>query len=97
MATYIMLGNFTDEGIRNVKDAPARAKAFKETAEKLGIVVKGSYAVQGQYDIVQIVETPDELAVTSLVLSIAGLGHIRWQTLRAYTAQDWASILQRMP
>lgn len=97
MATYIMLGNFTDQGIRNAKDAPERAKAFKAAAEKLGIAVRGSYAVQGQYDVVQIVEAPDELAVTALVLSISSLGHLRWQSLRAFTAVEWTTILQKMP
>lgn len=97
MATYIMLGNFTEQGIRNAKDAPERAKAFKASAEKLGIAVRGSYAVQGQYDVVQIVEAPDELAVTALVLSISGYGHLRWQSLRAFTAAEWATILQKVP
>jgi uncharacterized protein with GYD domain len=61
MPTYIMLLNFTDQGIRNIKDSPKRADAFKNTAKKAGATVKEVFWTLGQYDVVTIVEAPDDV------------------------------------
>jgi uncharacterized protein with GYD domain len=58
MPTYIVLANFTEQGIRNIKDSPKRADAFKDTAKKAGATVKDLFWTLGQYDIVAIVEAP---------------------------------------
>jgi uncharacterized protein with GYD domain len=97
MATYCILGNFTDQGVRNAKDSPKRADAFKEMAKKCGATVKEVYWAQGQYDIVTILEAPDDLAVTSLGLSAGALGNIRTQTLRLFSAADMKTIIDKMP
>ena len=68
MATYCILGSFTEQGVRNAKDSPKRADAFKQMAKKCGVTVKDVYWAQGQYDLVTILEAPDDLAVTSLAL-----------------------------
>ena len=96
MALYIVLGSFTDQGIRNVKDSPKRAEAFKSMAKKSGATVKEIYWTLGQYDIVAIVEAPDEIAMTALGLSTGTLGNVRTQTLRAFTAADMKTILGKM-
>ena len=77
MATYIVLANFTDQGVRDAKDTLKRAEAFKELAKKHGVTVKDIYWTQGQYDIVTITEASDEMAATALALTIGGLGNIR--------------------
>ena len=59
MATYIVLTNFTEQGIRNVKDTVKRAEAFKESAGKFGVTVKDIYWTLGRYDLVVTVEGPD--------------------------------------
>jgi uncharacterized protein with GYD domain len=59
MATYIVLANFTEEGIRKIKDSPKRADAFKDMAKKVGATVKELFWTLGQYDVVAIVEAPD--------------------------------------
>jgi len=59
MATFIILANFTDQGIRNVKDSPARLEAFKQMAEKQGVAVRGAYYTVGAYDLVIIAEGND--------------------------------------
>ena len=69
MATYCVLGSFTEQGVRGAKDSPKRAEAFKEMAKKCGVTVKEVYWAQGQYDVVTILEASDDLAVTSLALS----------------------------
>ena len=97
MATYCILGNFTEQGVRNAKDSPKRADAFKEMAKKCGATVKELYWAQGQYDVVTILEAPDDLAVTSLGLSVGALGNIRTQTLRLFSAADMKTVIDKMP
>src|SRR5215204_1897079 len=96
MATYIVLANFTDQGVRNAKDTLKRAEAFKELAKKHGVTVKDIYWTQGQYDIVTITEAADEMAATALALSIGGQGNIRTETLRAFSAEDMKTIIGKM-
>ena len=60
MATYVVLAKFTDQGIRNAKESPKRADAFKGMAKTFGVTVKELVWTQGHYDIVTIVEAPDE-------------------------------------
>src|SRR5215471_6161793 len=89
MATYVVLANFTDQGIRNVKDSPKRADAFKEMAKTFGVTVKELVWTQGRYDIVTIIEAPDESAAMSLNLSLGALGNVRTETLRKETKGGW--------
>ncbi|MGH9425136.1 MAG: GYD domain-containing protein [Terriglobia bacterium] len=97
MATYIVLGNFTDQGVRSVKETTKRAEAFKEMARKAGIKVKEVYWTLGQYDLVTILEAPDEETATALGLSASALGNIRTQTLRAFSAEEMGRIIAKMP
>ena len=83
MATYVVLAKFTDQGIRNAKESPKRADAFKEMAKTFGVTVKELVWTQGRYDIVTIVEAPDESATMSLNLSLGALRNVRTETLRA--------------
>jgi uncharacterized protein with GYD domain len=96
MPTYIVLGNFTEQGIRNVKDTAKRAQAVRDTAKKLKITVKETYWTLGQYDVALIVDAPDEASVTALGLSVGALGNVRTQTLRAFSAEEIGQILSRM-
>jgi uncharacterized protein with GYD domain len=96
MATYVVLGNFTDQGIRNAKDSPKRADAFKDMAKKSGVTVKEVFWTQGQYDIVTIVEAPDDVSATALALSVGALGNVRTQTLRAFSAADMKKVIGKM-
>ena len=96
MPTYITLSRFTDEGVRNAKDSPERAEAFREMAKKHGVTVRDIYWTQGRYDVVTITEAPDDMAATALTLSIAGLGNVRTETLRAFSATDMQTIIGKM-
>ena len=96
MPTFITLVNFTDQGIKNIKESPKRAKAFQDLAKKLGCTVKELYWTQGQYDLVTIVDAPDEQTMSALVLTVAGLGNIRGQTLRAFSAAEFGAIIKKM-
>ena len=96
MSTFISLINFTEQGIKNVKDSPARAQAFREMAKKLDVEVKAIYWTVGAYDIVAITEGSDE-AVTSALLAVGSAGNVRTQTLRAFDADGMRKILKKMP
>src|SRR5258708_6439685 len=84
MVTYVVLTKFTDQGIRNAKDSPKRADAFKQMAKTFGVTVKDIFWTQGRYDIVTIVEAPDESAAMSLNLSLGALGIVRTATMDAF-------------
>ena len=88
-----MLAKFTDQGIRNAKESPKRADAFKEMAKTFGVTVKELVWTQGRYDIVTIVEAPDESAAMSLNLSLGALGNVRTETLRAISAAEMTKII----
>jgi uncharacterized protein with GYD domain len=96
MPTYIMLGQFTDQGIRNVKDTTKRAEALKEMAKKVGATVKEVYWTLGAYDIASVVEAPDDMSATALFLSVGALGNVRTQTLRAYSPEEMGRVLGKM-
>jgi uncharacterized protein with GYD domain len=96
MATFISLLNFTDQGIRNVKDSPDRYEAFRAMAEKLGVMVKDLYYTVGHYDVVVVMEGSDE-AVTTALLKVGSLGNVRTETLRGFSLDDMKKIIGKMP
>jgi uncharacterized protein with GYD domain len=96
MATFISLLNFTDQGIRNVKDSPDRYEAFRAMAENLGVTVKDVYYTVGHYDVVAVMEGSDE-AVTTALLKVGSLGNVRTETLRGFSLEDMKKIIGKMP
>lgn len=96
MATYIMLANFTDQGIRNVKDTTRRADAFKDLAKDAGATVTDIYWTLGQFDVVVIIDAPDDAVMTGLGLALGKSGNVRTQTLRAFSQPDMNNILARV-
>jgi uncharacterized protein with GYD domain len=96
MATYLVLGQFTDQGIRNVKKTTKRAEDFKTMAAKAGATVKEVYWTLGHYDVASIVEAPDDATVNTLLVSVGALGNVRTQTLRAFSSVEMEQILDKM-
>jgi len=96
MVTYVVLAKFTDQGIRNAKESPKRADAFKEMAKTFGVAVKDIVWTQGQYDVVTIVEAPDESSAMALNLSLGALGNVRTETMRAFSATEMTNIVGKM-
>jgi uncharacterized protein with GYD domain len=96
MVTYVVLAKFTDQGIRNAKESPKRAEAFREMAKTFGVTVKEIVWTQGRYDVVTFIEAPDESSAMSLSLSLGALGNIRSETLRAYSADEMTKIVGNM-
>jgi uncharacterized protein with GYD domain len=96
MATYIVLGNYTDQGIRNIKDAPKRTEAVKEMAKKTGVTLKETFWTLGTYDFVSILEAPNDETIIAFGMSVGALGNVRTQTLRAFSAGDMAGIIGKV-
>ena len=96
MFTYIALSNFTDQGIRNVKETTQRAEAVKEAGKKFGAKMTQIYWTLGKYDVVAIIEAPDDASATAFALAIGMSGNVRTQTLRAYTATEMNGILGKL-
>jgi uncharacterized protein with GYD domain len=96
MPTYIVLGNFTDQGVRAVKDTTKRAAALKDMGKKHKVTIKEVYWTLGAFDVATIVEAPDDAAVTAFGLGVGALGNVRTQTLRAFSSEEMGQILSRM-
>ena len=93
MSTYFVLINWTDEGIKNVKDSPKRVDAAKKAVKEIGGEVKAFYMLQGRYDAVLIMEMPNDEALAKFLLKIGSLGNVRTSTLRAYPEAEYRKII----
>ncbi|MBE7522684.1 MAG: GYD domain-containing protein [Burkholderiales bacterium] len=95
MATYVVLANFTDQGIRNVKDSPERLAAFRAAAEKLGFSIRHAYYTVGAHDMAVVVEGPDD-AITAGLLKLGSLGNVRTTSMRAWSVDEMKAIIGRI-
>lgn len=96
MATYVTLFNWTDQGVRNAKESPDRVQQATSAFGSMGVNITAIYWTQGEYDLVGIVEAPDDQTMAAAVLQLAGAGNVRTKTLRAFNQQEMQQILQRM-
>ena len=97
MPTYIVLNNWTDQGIRNVKDSPKRLDATRKAIEAAGGKVLGYYLTMGRYDSVMIVEGPSDEVAATLALGAGSQGSIRTETLKAFTEAEYRKIIAKIP
>ena len=97
MPTYITLYNWTEQGIRNVKEAPARIQASIKAAEAAGGKVLGVYLTMGKYDLVAISEAPNDEAAAANLLTQGMQGNVRSMTLKAFTTDQFAKIVKKLP
>ena len=93
MPTYLSLGNWTDQGIRNVKDAGKRIDAAKKMMKDAGGELKAFYMTMGVYDLVTIAEAPSDEVVAKVLLTIGGIGNVRTTTLRAFNEAEAKKII----
>ena len=94
--TYILLATYTEQGLKGIKDTVKRTHSVKELAKKAGLAMKESYWTLGAYDVVAVFEAPDDESMTAFSLSVAKLGNVKTQTLRAFSSNDMAGILAKM-
>jgi uncharacterized protein with GYD domain len=96
MPNYIVLVNWTDQGIRNVKDTIKRAKSFEGAIEKADGKSLGFYYTMGRYDFVAIIEAPNDEAIASVLYSTGSLGNVRTETLKAFSMDEAANIIEKL-
>ncbi len=96
MAMYVCLLQFTEEGIRNVKDTIKRAAAATAEAEKMGVKVTESFWTMGAYDVVLLLEAPNDETVSAFSLKIGALGNVKSQTMRAFSRKEMEGILAKV-
>ena|SRR5680860_688361 len=97
MPTYVMLMNITDQGIKNIKQAPERAAAGIKAFEAIGGKVTAFYATLGAYDYVAIGEAPSEEAGVAFSLSLGSQGNVHVTTLRGFNPEEFAKIVALVP
>ncbi len=96
MPHFITLVKWTDQGIRNVKDAPKRAQNYRSEVEKAGGKVQIFFTL-GEYDIVAVGEMPSDEAYFKVALWNGSLGNVRTTTLKAWTEADGAKVIGQLP
>ena len=93
MPTYVMLTNLTAEGVRTLKNNPARVAEVNKEVEQIGAKVQAQYATLGQYDFVTIVEAPDEKTMAKVSVELGSRGTMTSQTLAAMPANELSDSL----
>jgi uncharacterized protein with GYD domain len=94
--TYINLVSRADQGIMNIKEAPQRVDACKKVIEAAGGKLTGFYLTMGKYDIVTIIDAPNDEALANITLSTGSKGSIRTETLKAFTEEQFRSMVAEM-
>ena len=96
MPRYVVLVNWTEQGLKNVKETLQPTDSGSDLAEKHGLKLEQAYWIVDPYDMVTIFEAPEEEALSAHLLEIGSLGNVRTTTLRAYSEQEMSGILQRL-
>ncbi len=94
MSAYIMLFNYTDQGLRNIKKSPGRLDAARKVAEELGGKLGDLYLTMGAYDLVAISEFPDDATAATFVLRLGVFGNVRTTTVKAFPENAYRKIVE---
>lgn len=97
MPTFILSLNWTNQGIRSVKDAPKRSKAAHQLAKKMGVEIKQIFLTSGDSDLVVIVDSPNGDNVAKLSLALGAQGNVRTRTARAWSEPEYTKLIAELP
>jgi uncharacterized protein with GYD domain len=97
MPTYVTLFKYTQQGITNIKGSPERLRKNMEAVQKAGGKLIGVWSTMGKYDMVAVSEWADDQAAASFVLAIGGQGSVSTMTMRAFTPDEFAQIVEKIP
>jgi uncharacterized protein with GYD domain len=97
LSHYIILINWTEQGISKINESPDRYSSFKALVEIAGGKLIGGYYTLGEYDVVIIIEAPNDEVVMSLMLKVSSAGKVRTKTLKAFTAEEGIKIIKDLP
>jgi uncharacterized protein with GYD domain len=94
LSHYILLINWTEQGISKIKESSDRYNSFKASLEKAGGKLIGGYYTLGEYDLVIIIEAPNDEIVMSLMLKVGSAGNVKTKTLKAFAAEEAIKIIR---
>ena len=96
MPTYVLLFNWTDQGVKGAKDTVNRYEAARPQLEQAGVTIRDIYWTMGPHDIVVIAEAADDETLSSGLLALAGQGNLRTLTMRAFSADEMRGVVGQM-
>lgn len=96
MTTYVMLGRWTDQGIRNVRESPKRLDGAKEMLKGMGGEIKTFYLVMGGHDLIVVYEAPDDAVAARFTMMLGMLGNVRTETLKAFPEHAYREIINSL-
>jgi uncharacterized protein with GYD domain len=94
---FMLSLNFTDQGIRSIKDTSKRIKAARDLAKKLGAEMKQLYLTTGEHDLVVFVEASSGDHIAKFALAVGSLGNIRSRTSRLWTEEEYVKMVSELP
>jgi len=97
MPTYILLMKITDQGIKTIKDAPMRVEEGIKAFEKIGGKILGFYLTMGEYDYMAIGEAPNDEAAVTFALALGSRGNVRTTSMKAFTKEEFAAMVKKLP
>ena len=97
MSTFVITANWTDQGVRKIKDVPKRTKAARDLAKKLGVEIKHSFLTTGESDLLLILDAPDGGNVAKFALAISSLGNVRTRISRAWPEAEYVKMMSELP
>ncbi len=96
MPTYVSLLHYTDQGIRSIKESPARLDAARKALQAAGGELKQFFLMMGRYDILIVVEAPDDETAGKFTLATGAQGNVRTETCRAFTESEFRKLIASM-
>jgi uncharacterized protein with GYD domain len=93
MPTYIALLKWTSQGVSRVKDSPNRLDAGREAFKKMGVEIRDSYLTMGRYDLVCVIDAPDDETYAQAMLSLGSQGNVTTETLKAFNENQYRKII----
>ena len=93
VATFVVLINWTEQGVKGYKDSASRADAARQAFQGLGVSLEEIWWTLGPYDIVSVIEAPDDETMTAAMLQLSSAGNIRTTTMRAFSRDEFSSLV----
>jgi uncharacterized protein with GYD domain len=94
MPSYVILGQYTDQGIRNIKQSPNRTQAVEQALQRAGGKMLSYYQTMGGYDFVCAVELPDDETAMRILMQVGSQGNVRTTTLKAFPREEIAKVIE---
>lgn len=96
MPDYVVLYRFTNKGLESIKNSPDRLKAWKKMVSDAGARIKENYVLLGQYDIMEVIEAPNDETIAKLSLQLSALGNVHAESHRAFSETQYLDIVSKL-